>query len=83
MTGYRKRFYRMPPCSIAHFQFLIEGYDGIATVTTVDSNIAVVMLCIPEGLEEYADLVLDAISQEGSIPFVEDIEWKPEFAERP
>jgi hypothetical protein len=41
------------------------------------------MLCIPDGLEGEVDRVLDAIAQEGSIPFREDIEWKEESGEEP
>jgi hypothetical protein len=76
MTGCLKRFFRMPPRHIAHFQFIIEGYDGIATVSTVDPLAAVVMLCIPHGLEGFVDEVLQALAREQSIPFREDIVWK-------
>jgi hypothetical protein len=81
MTGCRKRYFRLPARYIAHFQFLVEGYDGIATVTTVDSKAAVVMLCIPDGLEAYVDRVLDAMARENSIPFLEDTDWKEPFGE--
>jgi hypothetical protein len=73
----------LPARQIAHFQFLVEGYDGIATVTTVDSKAAVLMLCIPDGLEGYVDRVLDAMAQEKLIPFREDTVWKEAFGEEP
>jgi|WetSurMetagenome_2_1015567.scaffolds.fasta_scaffold329949_1 hypothetical protein len=73
MTGYLKRFFRMPPRHIAHFQFIMEGYDGIATVSTVDPLAAVVMLCIPDGLGEFVDEVLQALAREQSIPFREEL----------
>ena len=79
MTRCLKRFFRIPPRHIAHFQFLIEGYDGIATVSTVDSRAAVVMLCIPDGLEGFVDDVLQALARERSIPFREDVEWMERF----
>jgi len=69
----------MPPRDIAYFQFVIEGYEGIATVSTVDSRAAVVMLCIPDGLEGFVDDVLQALAGERSIPFREDVEWKERF----
>jgi hypothetical protein len=71
MTRCIKRFFLVLPRHIAHFQFLIEGHDGIATVSTVDPHGAVVMLCIPEGLEGFADDVLQALAREQSIPFTE------------
>jgi hypothetical protein len=83
MTGCRKRYFRLPARHIAHFQFLVEGYDGIATVTSVDSKAAVLMLCIPDGLETEVDRVLDAMAQESLIPFREDTGWKEEFGVEP
>lgn len=83
MIACRKRYIRLPACHIARFQFLVEGYDGIATVSTVDSKAAVLLLCIPDGLEGYVDRVLDAIAQESLIPFREDTGWKEEFGVEP
>ena len=83
MTGCRKRYFQLPARHIAHFQFLVEGYDGIATVTTVDSKAAVVMLCIPDGLEGVVDRVLDAMAQDRLIPFREDTDWKEVFGVEP
>jgi hypothetical protein len=79
MAGCLKRFFRMPPRDIAYFQFVIEAYDGIATVSTVDSRAAVVMLCIPDGLEGFVDDVLQALARERSIPFREDADWMERF----
>jgi Domain of unknown function (DUF4911) len=83
MIECHKRYFRLPARHIAHFQFLVEGYDGIATVTTVDSKAAVLMLCIPDGLETEVDRVLDAMAQERLIPFREDTGWKEEFGVEP
>ena len=83
MIACRKRYFRLPARHIAHFQFLVEGYDGIATVTTVDSKAAVVMLCIPDGLEGVVDRVLDAMERERSIPFREETDWKEDSGEGP
>ena len=83
MIACRKRYIRLPACHIARFQFLVEGYDGIATVTTVDSKAAVLMLCIPDGLEGVVECVLDAMAREGSIPFLEDTDWKEVFGVEP
>ncbi len=79
MAGCHKRFFRISPRDIACFQFMIEGYDGIASVSTVDPHAAVVMLCIPDGLEGFVDDVLQALARERSIPFREDVEWMERF----
>ncbi len=76
MTGCLKRFFHIPPRHIAHFQFIIEGYDGIATVSTLDSQAAIVMLCVPDGHEGLVDDVLQALAREQSIPFREEFQWK-------
>lgn len=76
MIACHKRFFRLPARHIAHFQFIIEGYDGIATVTTVDPKAAVVKLLIPDGLEGSVDSLLDAMAREGTIPFRETPGWK-------
>ncbi len=62
----------MPSRFIARFQFILEGYDGIATVTTLDPQAAVVMVCIPEGLEGQVNRVLEAMEREGMVPFREE-----------
>ena len=76
MIACHKRFFRLPARHIAHFQFIIEGYDGIATVTTVDPKAAVVMLLIPDGLQGLVDSLLDAMARDGTIPFRETPGWK-------
>ncbi len=76
MIGCRKRFFRLPTRHIAHFQFIMEGHDGIVTVTTVDASAAVLMLCIPDGVEEYVDAVLKILKEENPFPFQEVDRWK-------
>ena len=38
----RKIFLRISPAKIAWFKFILEGYDGMAVLTTVDRNTGVV-----------------------------------------
>ena len=83
MIACHKRFFRLPARHIAHFQFIIEGYDGIATVTTVDPKAAVVMLLIPDGLKWHVESVLDAMAREGTIPFRETPGWMDESGKEP
>ena len=71
MSGCIRRYFRLPSRLIARFQFILEGYDGIATVTTLDPQVAVVMVCIPEGLEGQVNRVLEAMEKEGIVRFRE------------
>jgi hypothetical protein len=83
MIACRRRFFRLPARHLAHFQFIIEGYDGIATVSTVDPKAAVVMVSIPDGLEGHVESVLEALAREGEIPFRESPGWKDAPREEP
>ncbi len=52
------------PEEIAYFQFLIEGYEGIGTLTTLDPKKGVVRFTIPEGLLGDAEEILRLVGQE-------------------
>lgn len=45
---------------IALLRFFLEGYEGIATVSTVDSALGLVLLRVAPGCEEEVDRILDA-----------------------
>ena len=48
---------------ISLFQFLLEGYDGLAVLSTIDAKQGLVRLMVPES--RYAELwmLLDAIAE--------------------
>lgn len=50
--------------AIALLQFLIEGYEGLGTLTTLDAPSGRVRLLIPEGLEADAEEILEGIRRE-------------------
>jgi len=72
LTGCSKRYFRLAARDIARFQFVIEGHEGVATVSTVDKRAAVVMLCIPEGCERDVDRVLESLRRDMKIDFREE-----------
>jgi len=43
-----KRYYQVNRKDIAVIQFIIEGYEGMATVTTIDSKTAYLRIAIIE-----------------------------------
>ncbi len=43
-----KRYYQVNRKDIAVIQFIIEGYEGMATVTTIDSKTACLRIAIIE-----------------------------------
>ena len=53
-----RRYYRIDRRQIAFLKFIFEAYDGIATLSTVDSRQGVIALAIPPGCESDVDLLL-------------------------
>ncbi|GEM_PF-431774 len=52
------------PEEIAYFQFLLEGYEGIGTLTTLEPEIGMVRFSIPDGCLADAEEVLRLVGQE-------------------
>jgi hypothetical protein len=55
---------RVKPEEIAFLQFLIEGYEGIGTLTTLVPQRGVVQFAIPEGLLADAEEALSLIGRD-------------------
>ena len=52
------KYLKLKRKNISRLQFIIEGYEGLATCSTIDKNIAVVKLFImPDFVSEAADLI--------------------------
>ncbi len=54
-----KKFYRVDRREIGFLKFIIEACDGIATITTVDSEAGLVMFRIAPGCEGDVEMILD------------------------
>jgi len=57
-------FLRVRPEKISLFRFLLEGYDGLAVLSTLDVNSGLVRLLIPESRLSELWQLLAAISGE-------------------
>ena len=57
LTGMIKRYYQVNRKDIALIQFIIEGYEGLATVTTADPGRACLKVSIVESQREDFDLL--------------------------
>ena len=53
-----KKYYRIERKEICFLKFIFEAYDGIAMLTTVDSDSGVVMFHIAPGCEDDVEMVL-------------------------
>jgi hypothetical protein len=58
------KYIGVKPEDIAFFQFLVEGYEGIGTLTTVDPKKGLLRFSIPEELLADAEEILRLVSQE-------------------
>jgi hypothetical protein len=65
-----KKFLKLNRKDISYVQFLIESYEGLAAVTTVDEKVAIIKLSIMPDSVLDVDKILDSISKE--VDFTEE-----------
>ncbi|MFP3870706.1 MAG: DUF4911 domain-containing protein [Syntrophobacteria bacterium] len=56
--------YRVDPYEIHYLKFILEGYEGVATLTTLDSRAGLVRLAVPPGCEGTVEALMEAVGQE-------------------
>lgn len=59
-----QKFYHIEPKNIYWLRFIIEACDGIASVTTIDPKTGIVVVYIPPGCENDAEMVLQGLQEE-------------------
>ena len=62
-----RRYYRIDRRQIAFLKFILEAYDGIATLSTIDSRTGEISLDIPPGCESDVDTVLADLERQITI----------------
>lgn len=61
-----KRYFRINREDICYLTFILEAYDGLAVVRTVDPRPALVeILVAPQGEDLFEDLIENLIGREG------------------
>ena len=60
-----KRYYRVDRREIFFIQSIFEGYDGLATISTVDPNRGVIRLSIPPDAETDVLNILQGLKTSG------------------
>ncbi len=58
-----KRVYRVDRRRISMIKFIFEAYEGLAMVTTLDSEAGVIALFIAPGCEKMAESVISDLSR--------------------
>lgn len=64
-----RRYYRLARCQINFLKFILEAYDNVAVVSTLDASHAVVQITIAPGCETFVDGILTGLAGDiGLIP---------------
>jgi hypothetical protein len=58
------RYYRVERDRIAFLKFILEAYEGITVLSTLDSERGIVMLSIAPGCEMETEAVLDDLKKD-------------------
>lgn len=65
------RFFRVDRRDIAYFRFILEAYEGLATLSTLDARLGIVVLYIPECFAGDVDALLTALGNEIALAEIE------------
>lgn len=58
-----KRYYRVDRGQIHFLKFVLEGYDGIAVLTTIDPQEGLVVLQIGPGCQSMVDMIIQDLQR--------------------
>lgn len=61
------RFYHVDRDLIHYIRWIIESYDGVAVVTTIDPEKGIIELRISPGCESIVDELIDSLKKDESI----------------
>jgi hypothetical protein len=56
--------YRVDPYEVHYLKFILEAYEGLATLTTLDSETGLIQLAVPPGRKDRLESLLEALSRE-------------------
>jgi hypothetical protein len=56
--------FRVNPHEIHYLKFILEAYEGLATLTTLDSNTGLIQLAVPPGRKDSLESLLEGLSRE-------------------
>ncbi len=65
-----KKYYRVDKKEIAYIKFILEAYEGISILTTIDSSKGIIVLRIAPGCLEEVEIVLNDLRKTISIESV-------------
>ena len=57
-------FYRVDPYEIHYLKFILEAYEGLATLTTLNSKTGLIQLAVPPERQGSLESLLEALGRE-------------------
>ena len=72
--GIRDAYFRIGRKDLALFKFLLEGYDGLATVTTVDAQASCVRVSVTSSCAAEVEEIISAIKEEFTLTELERVD---------
>ncbi len=71
-----RRYFRIDRNKIGLLRFMLEAYEGIATLTTIDPAEGRVVLLVPPGCEEDVDTLLADLSGDIFLEPEKSVNWQ-------
>ena len=56
--------YQVDPYEIHYLKFILEAYEGLATLTTLDPKEGLIQLAVPPGCDRSLEVLMEALCQE-------------------
>ena len=78
MVETTKKYYRIDRREISFLKFIIEAYDGLAVLTTIDSKKGIVVINIAPGCEADVEMILQDLKKN---VMIENIPSKNQLSE--
>jgi len=63
-AAFAKKYYLLPKSEIAYLRFILESYDGLAFVRTLDPSRALVEVAYPPSRLQDAEALLQSLQKE-------------------
>ncbi len=67
-----RRVYRIDRCQISFVKFILEAYDNVAVISTLDPGQALVQVIIAPGCETMVDGILTCLGSDVGVVPVDD-----------
>lgn len=60
----QKKYLRVDRRHIAFMKFIFEAYEGIGNLTTIDADLGIISVNIPEGCLDIVDSLLETLGRD-------------------